>query len=232
MLCDQTGADIEAVRKGLGSDSRIGPDFLQAGAGFGGSCFPKDIRALNSMGKEHSLSTDLIQAIDTINMDQKKRFASKIIHYFENRGGMRGKKIAILGLAFKPNTDDMREASSITIIEELQKEGADIIAYDPIAMENAKKILRSNIFADTVFDAIKDVDAIVLVTEWAEFCTLDLSLTRSQMSGCAFFDGRNQFDPEKMAKLGFDYISVGRPPCYGSVDALDKMLEQPTAALK
>lgn len=213
-LCERTGSDIESVKIGMGSDSRIGPSFLRAGIGFGGSCFPKDIRALQGMARATGLGCDLIEAIDTVNEEQKRILGEKIIRYYEERGGIRGKVIAILGLSFKPDTDDMREAPSLVLISKLVEAGATVRLFDPVAMDNAKKIISPSpfiIWCDNEWHAAEGADAIAVATEWSRFRGLDLKRLRSVLSGCAFFDGRNLFSPDEMARKGFDYISMGRP---------------------
>jgi UDPglucose 6-dehydrogenase len=213
-LCEKTNADIEAVRVGIGSDKRIGPAFLHAGAGFGGSCFPKDIKALRGMAKEYEIPSMLIDAIDETNEEQKHVLGQKIIAHFQEEGGLKGKVIAILGLSFKPDTDDMREAPSCVLIEQLLYHKAILKVFDPIAMENAKKVLPQSsqiIYCNDEYDAAKDAHAIVLITEWAQFRKLDFKKIRSLMSGNLFFDGRNQFPPEELSRRGFSYVCIGRP---------------------
>lgn len=212
-LCEATGADIGSVKMGIGSDTRIGPAFLRSGIGFGGSCFPKDIRALQGMAKEKGIECNLIEAIEKTNEEQKAFLGRKILAYFDERGGACGKQIAVFGLAFKPETDDMREAPSIVLIHQLVDAGIDVRLFDPVAMDNAKKIIppSSHItWCANEWQAAQDADAIALATEWPRFCSLDLKRLRSTMRGNAFFDGRNVFSPEEMGHKGFDYISIGR----------------------
>ncbi len=216
-LCEETGADIGSVRAGIGSDTRIGHSFLRAGIGFGGSCFPKDIRALQGMAKEKGLPCELIEAIDRTNEEQKRVLGAKIIAYFEERGGIQGKTIALFGLAFKPDTDDMREAPSLVLIQQLIDAGASVRLFDPVAMDNARKVILPSpqiSWCENEWQAAQDADAVALATEWYRFTTLDFKRLRTVMRGNAFFDGRNLFSPDEMGRLGFDYLSIGRPPVH------------------
>ncbi len=227
-LCEATGANIDSIRGGLGSDSRIGPSFLNAGIGFGGSCFPKDVNALIAIAREFSCSPTFIEDINTINEAQKIGLCRKISSYFQERGGLQEKHIAILGLAFKPNTDDMREAPSLTIINELLKEKCFVRLFDPVSMKNAQTALPASpliTWCEDEWEALSNADGIVLCTEWDQFVHINLTKVLSTMRGCAFFDGRNLFSPKMMGEMGFDYISVGRPPRYGSVELVHQTLE-------
>lgn len=206
-LCEKVNANIKEVSKGLGLDSRIGPRFLQAGVGYGGSCFPKDIKALIKTLEENNCNADLLNAVENINELQKRCIIPKIKSVL---GNLKGKTIAIWGLAFKPKTDDMREAPSIKIIGELQKLGANIKAFDPIAENNAKKILKNIEYGNNPYNTIKDCDALVIVTEWDEFRQLDLELVKSLLKTPIIIDGRNIYDPKEMETYGFKYISIGR----------------------
>lgn len=213
-VCKKVGANVNEVRKGIGSDSRIGYSFLYPGVGYGGSCFPKDIRALIAIAKQVGINPELLEAIDSVNNRQKKTLSSMMNRYFSKKGGVRGKTVAVWGLAFKPDTDDMREAPSLTFIEDLAKEGAILRVFDPIAMPNARKFLKSipNIeWCSDELDAAKNADAIALLTEWKQFRLLDFTPIRKNMRGGAFFDGRNQYKPLDMKTKGFDYISIGVP---------------------
>jgi len=224
-LCERNGADINKVRKGIGSDKRIGYQFLYAGPGFGGSCLPKDVRALRMQAEALNYEMPIINAVEIINTRQKSLLGNKILDYFN--GQIEGRIIAILGLAFKPDTDDMREAPSLVLIEQLQSAGAILKVYDPVAMDNAKKMIpfSPNIhFASTEVEAAKHADAIVLMTEWKQFRFLDFPTLKTLMKGYAFFDGRNQYHPEEIAKKGFDYISIGQNPVY-AVDVIDETAE-------
>lgn len=215
-LCEAAGADVDKVRKAIGADNRIGYKFLYAGAGFGGSCLPKDLSALRMQAKRWEIPTPLLDAVQEVNRTQKLELFRKIKQYFGS-GLLQGKTFAILGLSFKPNTDDMRDAPSLTVIKELLKEGAFVRLYDPIAMPNAKQLIPDHpniLWCKNEEEAADQVDAIVLITEWKQFRLLDFSKILHHMTGRAFFDGRNQYAPDKMAELGFDYISIGRRPNY------------------
>ncbi len=214
-LCELTGADINKVRKGMGSDKRIGYHFLYAGPGFGGSCFPKDLKALKYQAEKLHYPLSIISAVEHVNFKQKQVLGNKLTRYFAQQDGLANKTIGILGLAFKPDTDDMREAASLVLIEYLVSQGCHLRLYDPIAMPNAKKILghRSQIhWSQDEFDAANGADAIVFVTEWKQFRFLDFDQLRSLMRGRVIFDGRNQYNPAELAKKGFDYIGIGHAP--------------------
>lgn len=206
-LCEKTNADIKEVAKGIGLDKRIGPRFLQAGIGYGGSCFPKDIKSLIHTGKEFNIDFSILKAVDSVNEEQKKSLFPKIKKLVPD---LNGKKIAVWGLAFKPKTDDMREAPSITIINQLQNENAIINAFDPEAEENAKKILKEVNYFNSPLEAAKDCDCLVIVTEWNEFRNLDKIKLKEFLKQPNIVDGRNVYDPEEMNELGFNYIGVGR----------------------
>lgn len=214
-ICECLGADISKVRKGIGSDKRIGYAFLYAGAGYGGSCFPKDIKALQHVAAANHIPSPLLNAIEEVNEAQKKVIGEKLIAYFANKGGLAGKVIAIWGLAFKPGTDDMREAPSLTLIRTLLKQGAFLRLYDPIAMKKAKEVIKRSpqiLFCADEFEAVQGADAIALITEWKQFRFADFKAILPLMKGRAFFDGRNQYSPQEMAQQGFDYYSIGQPP--------------------
>jgi UDPglucose 6-dehydrogenase len=206
-ICERAGADVTQVAKGMGYDSRIGKEFLQAGLGFGGSCFPKDTLSLRSVCAKFGEDTALFDAVIKLNDDRVPRFVRRIA---ERMGDISGKTFGILGLAFKPNTDDLREAKSLEIIAALQKLGARIKAYDPIAMEHAKAILKDVTFAKSAYDAADGADAVVVVTDWNEFKLLNLEKLRERMKQPIIFDGRNIYQPEKMKKVGIEYFSIGR----------------------
>jgi len=209
-LCDKLGANVDMVRRGMGSDSRIGKRFLFPGVGYGGSCFPKDVQALAKTAVESSYDFKILNAVMDVNNAQKHILAQKIINYFD--GNVSGKTIAIWGLAFKPNTDDIREAPAITIINDLLEAGAIIKAFDPEAMDNVSKIMGDKIeFCDTQYEALKGADALAIVTEWQVFRTPNYQKIRESLTYPAVFDGRNVYDPEKMKKMGFYYESIGRP---------------------
>ena len=208
-LCERLGADVDMVRKGLGSDERIGKRFLFPGIGYGGSCFPKDVKALARSSKDAKYDFKILDAVMEINEKQKMHLIPKIKLYFNNE--LKGKKIALWGLAFKPNTDDIREAPALSMIEELLAAGAVVTAYDPEAMNNVKTLIGNKIgFAERQYDALVDADALVIATEWSEFRTPDFSKMISLLKNKVIFDGRNLFDLAKMEELGFHYESVGR----------------------
>lgn len=207
-ICEKTGADVELVAKGMGLDKRIGPDFLKAGIGFGGFCFPKDLEAFYWISKKVGYDFELLKEVKKINEAQKEWMVKKIEEELWNIGG---KVISILGLAFKPKTDDMRFAPSIDIINKLLEKGAKIKAYDPVAKENAKKIFGDRIYySKDIYDCIRGSDCICLVTEWDEFKKIDFKKVKKISKHCILIDGRNLYDPKKMRDLGFTYISVGR----------------------
>ncbi len=213
-LCEKVGADINQVRVGIGSDNRIGYHFLYAGAGYGGSCFPKDIRALQSVAQENAHNAPLLAAVEVINERQKKVLGEKILAYFAENGGAIGKTVAIWGLSFKPNTDDLREAPSLTLIEQLLKAGVNLKLYDPISMPKAKALLAQNKqieWSQDEYASAKDADAIALVTEWKQFRFVDFDTLLKTMRGIAFFDGRNQYKAQEMQTRGFDYFGIGIP---------------------
>lgn len=208
-LCEKFGADVDMVRKGIGSDERIGRRFLFPGIGYGGSCFPKDVQALAKSAKDVDYNFKILEAVMEINEKQKLHLLPKIKSYFKN--GLKNKKIAVWGLAFKPNTDDIREAPALTIIKELLDEGATVTAYDPEAMNNVKALLGNAIqYTDHQYDALQDADALLIATEWSEFRTPDFNKIISLLKNKVIFDGRNLFDLQKMEEMGFHYISVGR----------------------
>ena len=211
-ICERTGADVSLVAKGMGYDKRIGREFLMAGLGYGGSCFPKDVDSLNHKAKALGEDTLILDAVSKVNQARTPRFIARIK---EVMGEVAGKRVAILGLAFKPNTDDMREAKSLEVIRALHEAGAKITAYDPISMEKTQAIvppLPGDIkYAQNAYDAAKGADAMVIMTEWNEFKLLNYERIRDSMKTPLIFDGRNIHDPERMVALGFDYVSIGRP---------------------
>ena len=209
-LCERLGADVDMVRRGIGSDERIGRRFLFPGIGYGGSCFPKDVQALVHSSWEVGYDFKILDAVMDVNERQKVHLVSKIKKYFDD--DLQGKHFALWGLAFKPNTDDIREAPALYIIEELLKAGATISAYDPEAMENVKGILGDKIaYAENQYDALKGADALIIATEWNEFRTPDFLKIVSSLKKKTIFDGRNLFDTTAIRELGFYYESIGRP---------------------
>ncbi len=208
-LADRVGADISLVRKGMGTDSRIGHSFLFPGVGFGGSCFPKDVDALGHTAREHGMDLKILAATNAVNHAQKRVLFEKISARFEGR--LQGKRIAVWGLAFKPRTDDMREAPSITIIEALLEAGATVHAYDPVAFKTAHEVFGDRIdYAKRSFDALKDADALAIVTEWNEFRRPNWEEVRSLLRQPIVFDGRNIHDPMQLERFGIEYYGIGR----------------------
>jgi UDPglucose 6-dehydrogenase len=209
LLSEKVGADAERVLEAVGLDKRLGRSFLYAGVGYGGSCFPKDVKALVSIAAQHGYDFTLLKAVDEINRKTVQNFVEKIFYHFNNN--LKQKRIAVLGLAFKPNTDDMREAPSIYIISELVKHGAQVVAYDPVAMENAKHVLPAGVsYAKDAYTAAGGADGVAVVTEWNEFQQLDLVRLARGMRTPVLFDGRNIYEPSKVKTLGFIYYGVGR----------------------
>jgi UDPglucose 6-dehydrogenase len=212
-LADRVGADVEAVRKGIGSDSRIGYSFLYAGPGYGGSCFPKDVKALVQTGQEYQQAMTIVSAVEAVNEQQKIVMVDKIKEHFGS--SLQGKRLALWGLAFKPNTDDMREAPSLSIIAALAKEGVNIQAYDPIASVQARRVLGpipQLIYADSPDQACEGADALIIVTEWRQFHSPDFDQLKALLKAPLIFDCRNLFDPQRMAQQGFAYYTIGRGP--------------------
>jgi len=206
-ICEALGADVLEVARGMGSDKRIGPAFLSAGVGWGGSCFPKDVKALAHIAATHGSHPQMLRAVMEINYDQRKRVIQKLR---EILGSFRGKTVGFLGLSFKPNTDDMRDAPSIELAHMLEHEGAQVKAYDPVAMSNAKSILQDITYCDNPYSVAEGADALILVTEWNEFKQLDMHRIAQSMRHAVLFDARNIYDPAKMRELGFTYRGIGR----------------------
>jgi len=206
-ICETLGADVLEVARGMGSDRRIGPAFLSAGLGWGGSCFPKDVKALAHIAAMHGCHPQMLRAVMEINYEQRKRV---IIRLREVLGSLRGKTIGVLGLAFKPNTDDMRDAPAVEVIHYLQHEGAQVRAYDPVAMDHARRMLSGVTFCDDPYTVAQGADALILATEWNEFKQLDMQRIASSMRQAVLFDARNIYEPEKMRALGFTHLSIGR----------------------
>jgi len=208
-FCELVGADVDKVRIGIGSDTRIGKRFLFPGIGYGGSCFPKDVQALVKSGREENFEFEILNAVMAVNENQKTVLMPKIKNFF--RGDLKGKKIAMWGLAFKPDTDDIREAPALYMIDALTAEGAEITAYDPEAMENVKRTIGEKItYAENEYEALKDADALVICTEWGIFRNPDFDKVKSLMKDAVIFDGRNLFEIDEMTQLGFYYNSIGR----------------------
>ncbi len=210
-LCEILGADIDAVRQGIGSDPRIGNKFLYPGTGYGGSCFPKDVQALIRTGEEQGYSLNILKAVEEVNNRQKFILYDKIYNHFN--GQLKGIRIALWGLSFKPKTDDMREAPSLVLIEKLLEAGASVVAYDPVAASEARRILGKRIsLAKDQYDACIDADALVLVTEWSEFRLPNFKVLERLLKNKLIFDGRNIYDPVELDELSFTYYSIGRKP--------------------
>ncbi len=209
-LCENCGADVDKVRLGVGLDSRIGKRFLFAGIGYGGSCFPKDVQALVATGREHNAPQRLLEATEAINYDQKRKIVPRILEHFG--GDVSGKRFALWGLSFKPNTDDMREAPSLTIIKELTERGATICAYDPEATNATKRIIGDTIeYSKRHYDALEGADALIIATEWNKFREPDFGFMREVLKNPVIFDGRNLYELDSMRHHKFTYYSIGRP---------------------
>ena len=208
-LCERVGANVDQVRLGIGSDERIGKRFLFPGLGYGGSCFPKDVQALVHTANQNEYDFKILQAVMEVNQSQKAFFAQKILHFFQ--GDLKGKRIALWGLAFKPDTDDIREAPALDLIDTLREAGAEIVAFDPEAMPNVKQVLGDAIgYAESAYSALDQADALVVATEWAVFRNLNMDEIKNRLKAPVVFDGRNIFQPGKMKTLGFKYFSIGR----------------------
>ena len=208
-LCEIVGADVNMVRKGIGSDPRIGHRFIYPGAGYGGSCFPKDVKALVRTGKEISYPLRILEQVEAVNEDQKQVLFKKIMQHFS--GNIKGKCFAIWGLSFKPNTDDMREAPSLVLIEKLLEQGAQVKVYDPVAMKEAKRKLGDKVeYSKDMYEATIDCDALALVTEWSEFRIPNYKVLSKLMINKLVFDGRNIYEPSEMKEYGFTYYGIGR----------------------
>ncbi len=206
-ICEMSGSDVEKVAEAMGYDKRIGREFLNAGIGYGGSCFPKDSQAFIKIAESYGYDYKLLKATNEINEEQKAHFVKKVKSAMKRANG---KTIGILGLAFKPNTDDMRFAPSIDIMQDLQKEGAKIRAYDPESMERSREIFGNIEYCKDPYEAAKGADALLVLTEWNEFKELDLEKIKKMMKQSLIIDGRNIYSPENMKNLGFRYISIGR----------------------
>ncbi len=211
-ICERVGANVDMVRRGIGTDSRIGKQFLYSGVGYGGSCFPKDVQALIKTSEEYHYDFKILKAVEEVNYAQKHTIVKKMEVYFGGSETLKGKRFALWGLSFKPNTDDIREAPSLVVIEELLKRGASISAFDPEAIENVRKLYDGKItFTASQYDALVDADALIIVTEWNEFRNPDFEKIKRTLKEPLIFDGRNVYDVEKMKQLGFKYFSIGRP---------------------
>jgi len=210
-LCELTGADVDKVRIGVGSDSRIGKRFLFPGVGYGGSCFPKDVSALVNTSNENNYDFKILKSVISVNKYQVELFFQKIVNHY--KGQISGKHFAVWGLSFKPNTDDVRDAPAISLIKKLLEKGASVSAYDPEAMETSKKILGDKItYAKNSYNALENADSLIIVTEWNEFRTPDFDKIKTLLNESLIFDGRNLYDPQKMREKQFTYYSIGRVP--------------------
>ena len=213
-LCERLGADVDEVRRARGLDHRIGFQFLRPGAGYGGSCFPKDVAAMIAIGEMHGYSPTMLEAVRDVNRAQKRTVFEKLEQEFSD---LAGKRIAIWGLAFKPGTDDLREAPALTLIDDLLAAGAEVQVHDPVAMENAQRQYpRDVVFCESPLATVEGADALAIMTEWEDYQTPDFGALARQMSGRLIVDGRNLYDREKLRQLGFDYLSVGRPAVYAA----------------
>ncbi|MBD3750157.1 MAG: UDP-glucose/GDP-mannose dehydrogenase family protein [Sphingobacteriales bacterium] len=208
-LCELVGADVDMVRRGIGADARIGKRFLFPGIGYGGSCFPKDVQALALSSKEYDYNFKILDSVMEVNETQKLKIVEKMMKYY--KGDVKGKKFALWGLAFKPETDDIREAPALYIIDALTNAGAEVVAYDPEAMENVRRMKGDVLaFADNAYDALKGADALIIATEWQAFRNPDFNLMEENLKSKVIFDGRNLYDLHKMVELGYYYNSIGR----------------------
>ncbi|HJQ21209.1 MAG TPA: UDP-glucose/GDP-mannose dehydrogenase family protein [Gemmatimonadaceae bacterium] len=208
-LCERVGANVDLVRRGIGTDERIGPSFLFPGPGYGGSCFPKDVQALARTARDSGLSLEVLEAVENVNARQKHRVAQKVIAAIGPE--LRGTRVAMWGLAFKANTDDMRESPALTVIDDLLSAGASIVAHDPVAVHEARRRLDARVeFVDISYDALRDADALAILTDWNEYRHPDFERMRSLLRRPVVVDGRNLYTPSKMQQLGFEYYSIGR----------------------
>jgi UDPglucose 6-dehydrogenase len=222
-LCEKVGADVQEVARGIGLDNRIGSKFLHPGPGFGGSCFPKDVRALIKTAQDYEVPLRILEAVATVNETRKRAMARKVSAMFS--GALRGKTVAVLGLTFKPNTDDMREAPSLALITALQDMGARVRAFDPVGMAQAQALLENVTYCDNAYDCAEAADALVIATEWEQFRALDLVRLRDLMDCPVVVDLRNIYQPEEMHRHGFAYACVGRSLSVPPLE-VDKSLDQ------
>jgi UDPglucose 6-dehydrogenase len=210
-MCELVGANVDHVRRAIGADRRIGMSFLFPGVGYGGSCFPKDVKAMLKSAGDHGYDFRILRAVEAVNDSQKLRIVDKIVAHFGGAGNVKGRTLALWGLAFKPRTDDMREAPAIVIVERLLAMGATVRAYDPEASDTARCLFGERVtLCDKAYDALEDADALVLLTEWNTFREPDFEKMRARLRSPVVFDGRNVYSPEQMRALGFTYFSIGR----------------------
>jgi UDPglucose 6-dehydrogenase len=213
-ICERVGADVKDIRRGIGSDHRIGYKFIYPGVGYGGSCFPKDVKALIATAEEKGYQPELIRAIDGVNQRQKKRLSTKINDYFAPQGGVAGKTLALWGLAFKANTDDIREAPALDIIADLTAEGMQVRAFDPVAGHNGRLHVAGNghvVVVEEQYEALDGADALAVVTDWNQFRNPDFGRIRKNLTAPIIFDGRNLYSATLLASQGFAYFAIGRP---------------------
>jgi UDPglucose 6-dehydrogenase len=208
-LCERMGADVNAVRTGMSTDNRIGKAFLYPGVGYGGSCFPKDVKALINTANKYDVELDIVKSAEHVNKLQRERFVKKVMNHF--KGNVKGVTLAVWGLSFKPQTDDMREAPSITIIQELCKHGAKVRASDPVALSNAKEVIKAEVeYFEDPFEALSGATALLILTEWNEYRTCDIATLKKSFTGKVVFDGRNIWSGAEIRKAGFEYYGIGR----------------------
>jgi UDPglucose 6-dehydrogenase len=208
-LCEKVGANVNMIRKGIGADSRIGSKFLYPGCGYGGSCFPKDVKALIKIAENFGYDMRVLRAVEDVNKNQKSVLFEKLINYYQ--GNIKGKKIAFWGLSFKPETNDMREATSLVLIDLILKEGAKVIAYDPIALDECKFIVGDKIeYAKDMYEAVLNADALFLITEWKEFRMPNWGVLKKTMKRSIVFDGRNIYDKKELTEMGYTYFGIGQ----------------------
>ena len=217
-LCERVGANVSMVRKGIGSDSRIGSKFLYPGCGYGGSCFPKDVKALAHTAREHGMQMRIVEAVEAVNESQKHVLFDKLSRVFGGADALAGKTISVWGLAFKPKTDDMREAPSLVLLDSLLAAGCTVKAYDPVAMDEARRRLAGKpiVYCKDIYDATNDADALIVVTEWEEFRLPSWQVIKKAMAGNVVIDGRNIYQPEDLTSVGLDYYNIGHKPCFAA----------------
>ncbi len=217
-LCELVGANVSMVRKGIGSDSRIGSKFLYPGCGYGGSCFPKDVKALAHTAVEHGMHMRIIEAVEAVNESQKQVLFNKLVKVMGSEEALEDKTVAVWGLAFKPKTDDMREAPSLVLIDSLLAAGCKVKVYDPVAMDEARRRLAGKpvVYSNDIYDAANDADALVVVTEWEEFRLPSWQVIKKAMAGNVVIDGRNIYQPEDLVSVGLDYYNIGHKPCFAA----------------
>ncbi len=209
LICEIVGANVESVKRGIGSDSRIGKKFLNAGCGYGGSCFPKDVKALIKTGEDYGYEMGVLKAVEEVNEKQKSVLFQKIQKHY--KGNLKGRHFGLWGLSFKPATDDMREAPSLVLIEQLLEAGATVTAFDPVAMDECRRKIGDRIrYASQMYEALKDADAMVVVTEWQEFKVPKFTYIEKSLKEKVIFDGRNIYSPEQMREFGYIYYGIGR----------------------